>query len=339
MTGKVAHRAREQNMRVRRTLSSLFGFVLVCTAALPGAAQIAVLPHVGDFPTAYPLGRGGFAVRAGYEPFRTRLPPLNRPPITQSLDIGGVPMDRRVTYVGDAGLAPLVLSFGVGEATDFSVAATLASGTSEKRITNFYGVPEDVYRDSALQYDRVYGQPVFDVGLGIRHQFKPDLGDGLPALAAGVVGRFGFTGDDVPTGAGEFRDSSPADGFPDFGGAPYLAGSLRVGEYAYAHGHLGLLVSRKLGAGLVYGAAGEVTLVPDRMSASASFVTRRETAGLEHSKVKENFALGIRYHLSSGAAVQLTATPEGSVLFTLTRLGEKAEQIAPQPPRPQERLF
>ncbi|MBM3216034.1 hypothetical protein FJZ36_14090 [Candidatus Poribacteria bacterium] len=314
----------------RRIATALF-----VMASLHAAAEMADMPFVGQHSTAYPLGRGGFVVGAGFVPYDRQLPRPGRPAMRAQMNIGGVEIERQTQYIGDGAFLPARLGFAVGDATDLYLTATTGSGTSEKRIDNFYGVPDDDYRSDIQRYTRVYDQPVFDFGIDLRSQLKPDLGDGLPAVAVEVGGRFGYTADDH----GEFQDTTPDSGFLDVGGTASLLASQRFGPYLRAHAAAGIVATQKLGTELVYGAAGEFSIIPDQMSVVADYRTRRDIAGSSFSKTKEVLGVGVQYYLGATAVAQLTSSLHGSVYLSLTRVGARAETIAPQAPTVDGGLF
>lgn len=312
-----------------------FGLTLCAWAFGAAYGQVSAPAQVGFLPTARTLGDGGFMAHGGYVKFDGRLPRLNQPAMSQRLNTGGIALERNVTYEGDGGLVPLTLGFGLGENTDIYVSGTLHSGMSEKRIENFYGVPGDQYRTAPERYNRIYEQPIFDAGLGLKYLLKPDLGDGLPAIAVGIGGRYGYTSDDH----GTFQDDTPDDGFPDFGIHSYLAATHSLGEYFAVHGTVGVFATRKLDTGVLYGGAAEYTLIADKMAVSADIQNRRVIGGVEYSSLVENLTLGVRYHLTSATSAQLLFGPKGHLLLTFTRMGVKAESVVPGAPEGDEKLF
>jgi hypothetical protein len=292
-------------------------------------------PFAGLHPSAYPIGKGGYVVRGGFASYDGSLPGPNQVAITDNINIGGVQTRREIAYKADAGLVPLTLGFGVGERTDFYVTAGIGSGTSQKRISNFYGVQDDLYLAAKDRYDRVYDQPLFDFGMAVLSQLKPDLGDGLPAVGVRVSGRFGYTADDH----GVFKDSTPEDGFPDFGGDVGLIVSQRIGEYAVAHGSAAFSAMRKLGSSLQYGGAIEFVLIPDRMVVSADYRTRHEFVGNEYTSTKDKTTAAVRYHLSKNVTAELASSFGGNLFLTLTRLGARETTITPKSPSAEGSLF
>jgi len=285
-------------------------------------------PTVGLHPSAYTLGAGGYFVRGGFAPYEASLPGLNQVPIVENVNVGGVQMRRSIAYQADVSLVPLTIGFAVGERTDLYLTTGIGSGTSQKRVSNFYGVPDDLYRGNENRYDRVYDQPMFDFGIALLSQMKPDLGDGLPAVAVRVGGRFGYTGDDH----GVFKDATPEDGFPDFGGDIGLIVSQRIGEFMRAHGSASIVATRKLGTGLQYGGAFEFALIPDRMVISADYRSRHEIVGNEFTSTKDLVTAAVRYHLSKNVTAEFAASPGGNLFLTLTHLGRRTETIAPKTP-------
>lgn len=291
---------------------------------------------VGLHPTAYPLGKGGSLIRTGLIPYNGRLPHLNRPALLENITVGGIQTRREISYIADVTLIPFLFGFGVGSQTDFYLSAGIGSGTSQKRVANFYGVPPDVYaKNPDSRYDRIYSQPLFDVGLAIFSQLKPELGDGLPAVGVRVSGRFGYTADDHNS----FKDLTPEDGFPDFGGDLSILASQQFGEYLALHGSLTLSSSRKLGPRLLYGGALEFVLIPHHMTLSADFKTQHEFVGNEFSQLPEKLVVAVRYHVRSGLAAELASSLSGHLFLTLTRLGTRPSPIVPHIPRSEDVPF
>ncbi len=309
-------------------------------AALAGHAQIESSPQAGRLETAYTLGKGGFAVSGGYLQLNDRrLPGPGGVPIKKTLNLGGVALPREVVSFSDGGLIPIALRFSVGEATDLYLNGTLFSGTSQKTVRNFYGLPEEVLvglvEEEQVQYDRVYDQPIFDFGLGIKHQIKREVGDGLPAVAFGLAGRFGYSADDFEG----YQDSTPDDGFPDFGGTAYLAVSRSFGSLLVAHGLIGLSASQKLSAQSLVGGAVEYSLIPGELTVVADYATRRDVNGFEYKDRSEKLTIGIRYRLASGASIQILMSPGGHLLVNFARTGKRVEPIRPAEPQFDDQLF
>jgi hypothetical protein len=308
-------------------------------AALTAGAQVSTLPTAGRLDTAHTLGAGGFMVSGGFIPLETRLPRLNGVPIEDDLNIGGVELPRAVLYESDGGLIPLTLGFGLTETTDLYLNGTVGTGTSQKRVQNFYGVPTDIYgafaADGDMRFDRIYDQPIFDFGLGLKHQLKPDYGDGLPAVAVGVSGRFGYASDDFET----FKDKTPADGFEDFGVEGYTAVTISAGELVQAHGRAAVSSSRKLGAQTYFGGGAEFALVPGQLLVSADFSTRRDIAGVEYRATSDRLTFGFHYFLSPTTSVQLMTNSSGHLTLSLAQIGEKSAGVSPSAPSLEQDLF
>ncbi len=312
----------------------------LCWALASAAgAQVSTLPTAGRLETAHTLGDGGFMVSGGFIPLETRLPRLNGVPIEEDLNIGGVELPRAVLYESDGGLIPLTLGFGLTETTDLYLDGTVGSGTSQKRVQNFYGVPADIYGAFAdegdLRFDRVYDQPIFDFGVGVKHQLKPDYGDGLPAVAVGFRGRFGYASDDFEV----FKDKTPADGFTDFGVEGYTAVTISAGDLVQAHGRVALSSARKLGAQTSFGGGAVFALIPEQLSVSADFSSRRDIAGVEYRTTAEKLTFGFRYFLSPSTSVQLMTNTSGHLLVSLAQIGEKSAGVAPSAPSLEQDLF
>ena len=320
--------------------SSVMALVPLCWGVVSVChAQVSVLPRAGRMETAHTLGDGGFMVSGGYIPLESRLPRLGGVPIEDDMNIGGIELPRAVRYEAEGGLVPLTLGFGVTETTDLYLNGTIGSGTSQKRVQNFYGVPPDIYgafiADGDLRFDRIYDQPLFDFGVGLKHQLKPDYGDGLPAVAVGVNGRFGYASDDFET----FQDRTPADGFADFGVEGYTAVTVSAGELMQAHGRIAVSSSRKLGAQTSFGGGVEFGLVPGQLMVSGDFSSRRDIAGVEYRDTGEKLTVGFHYFLSPSTVVQFMTNTAGHLTLNLVQIGEKSTAVTPSAPSLEQELF
>lgn len=325
--------------RVAVSRSAIALVALCCVAASAAHAQLSLLPKAGRLDTAHTLGAGGFMVTGGVIPLKTRLPRVGSVAIEEDLNIGGVELPRATRYESDGTLIPLSLGFGLTETTDIYLDGTVSSGTSQKRVQNFYGVPPDIYGEFIEQgdfrYDRIYDQPLFDAGLGLKHQLKPDYGDGLPAVAVGVNGRFGYASDDF----GTFQDKTPADGFADFGIEGYTAVTISAGELVQAHGRIGVSTSRKLGSQTSFGGGVEFGLVPGQLLVSADFLSRRDIAGVEYRDTGEKLTVGFHYYLTPSTVAQFMTNSAGHLTFSLVRIGDKSAGVAPSAPSLEQDLF
>lgn len=328
-------------MRGRPTAyGALIAVATFCWGVVGAArAQVSVLPIAGRMDTAHTLGDDGFMVSGGMLPLETRLPRTGGVPIEDELNIGGVELLRAVRYESDGNLIPLTLGFGLTETTDLYLNGTISSGASQKRVQNFYGVPANVYgefvKNEDFRYDRIYNQPLFDFGLGLKRQLKPDYGDGLPAVAAGANARFGYASDDF----GAFQDTTPADGLADFGIEGYLAVSVSAGELAQAHGRIGVSSSHKLGSQTSFGGGAEFALIPGQLLVSGDFSTRRDVAGVEYRDTGEKLTIGFHYLLSPSTTVQFTTNTAGHLMVNLIQVGEKSTAVAPSAPSMEQDLF
>ncbi len=323
----------------RWTTRVVVAVALCCALAVSARAQISTLPMAGRLETAHTLGDGGFMVSGGLIRLETRLPRLNGVPIEDDLNIGGVELPRALRYEADGGLIPLTLGFGLSETTDLYLTGTAASGTSQKRVQNFYGVPSDIYgafaAEGDLRFDRVYDQPLFDFGLGVKHQLKPDYGDGLPAVAVGVSGRFGYSSDDF----GVFKDRTPADGFADFGLEGYTAVTISTGDLVQAHGRIAVSSARKLGPQTSFGGGAEFALVPGQLLVSGDFSSRRDIGGVEYRTTSDKLTFGLRYFLTPSTSVQFVTNTSGHLMLSLAQIGEKSAGVSPSAPSLEQDLF
>ena len=157
----------------------------------------------------------------------------------------------------------------------------------------------------------------------------------MPAVAFGVTGRFGLSGDDF----GGFQDSTPEDGFADFGVGSYLAVSRSFGELLALHGLIGLSASKKLDLKTTMGVALEWSLVPETLVVVGDYATRRDIAGFEYTETADRVTFGVRYRLASGTTVQVLTAPAGHLLFSFAYLGERVEPIAPPLPEADDLTF
>lgn len=299
----------------------------VCLSVVLGASasEHGAFPRVGLQETAYTLGAGGFSASIGVSPLETRLPRLGGASIFQTLNVGGVEAEREVLYEAEGSLIPIMLGFGVSESTDLYLSGTVSVGTRQKTVKNYYDSPNP---DGAL--DRIYDQPLFDAGIGIKRLLKPDYGDGLPSVAFGIRARAGYASDDFE----EFKDDTPEDGYFSAGGDAYIALSASFGELFRAHGSAGLDVSQKMGARSLAGIGIEAAAVPGQLTVVASYAMRRNLAGIESSSL---MTIGLQYHFSSTSSAQVYATREQEMYFEAARLGSKPEGL--KPTGPMQELF
>lgn len=284
------------------------------------APELKAFPRAGMQETAYTLGSGGLSASIGVAPLETRLPKLGGASVFQTLNVGGVEAEREVLYEAEGSLIPILIGLGVGQSTDLYLSGTIAVGTRQKTVKNYYDAPN---LDGAV--DRIYEQPLFDAGIGIKRLLKPDYGDGLPAVAFGIRARAGYTSDDFE----EFKDDTPEDGYFSAGGDAYVALSVSFGELFRAHGSAGLDVSQKMGARSLVGVGIEVAALPGQLTAAASYAMRRNLAGIENSSL---VTIGLQYQFSPTSSAQIYATPDQEMYFEAAKLGSKPEGLKPTGP-------
>ncbi len=295
---------------------------MVCLNVVLGASasELGAFPRAGLQETAHTLGAGGFSASIGLSALETRLPKLGGASMFQTLNVGGVEAEREVLYEAEGSLIPIMIGFGVSESTDLYLSGTVSVGTRQKTVKNYYDSPNP---DGAL--DRIYDQPLFDAGIGIKRLLKPDYGDGLPAVAFGLRARAGYASDDFE----EFKDDTPEDGYFSAGGDVYIALSASFGDLFRAHGSAGLDVSQKMGARSLAGVGIEAAAIPGQLTFAASYLMRRNLAGIESSSI---MTVGLQYQFSPTSSAQVYATAEQEMYFEAARLGSKREGLKPTGP-------
>ena len=300
---------------------------LICTLLAAGASgsDWSDYPLVAGQQTAFTLGSGGYLASIGTSPFKERLPNLGSNAVSQTLNIGGVELEREVVSEADGSFFPILIGLGMSETTDLYFTGAFSTGTRQKTIKDFYG-----NAGTGEVVNRIYTQPLFDVGVGIKRMVKPDYGDGLPALAFGVRARGGYTTDDFESP----QDDTPEDGYLDAGGNAYLAMSAAFGEFFRAHGSVGIDVSQKMGARSQLGLSAELAAVPGTFDIVASYAMRRNIAGLETNAL---ITLGLRYHFSSSSSAQAFASQSQDMYLEASSLG--GQRAGLKPSAPMQELF
>ncbi|MDE0506642.1 MAG: hypothetical protein OXI86_21415, partial [Candidatus Poribacteria bacterium] len=190
-----------------------------------GFPQVPPAPHLALMQTADTLGKGGYTTSFGHFQFQKGRVKAE----DQSVEIGNFEELHTVDINVQTFLMPIRFTYGIGENLDLVLGGTFSTGGVHKTVYDFYetGDPE---RDR-----RVYDQALFDTVVGLKYGIKPDDNDGLPKLAIGGDVQVGYSADDRLSGAGDFLDSSPADGFPFVGINTYILGALRFGDFVRGH--------------------------------------------------------------------------------------------------------
>ena len=295
-------------------------------------AQGPPVTQLGVMQTADTLGKGGYATSFGmFQVDRKKLDITPKQP--QRVVIGNFEGLHNVELDVSTFLIPAQLTYGIGERLDLLLGATFSTGSGQKIIPDFYRIgdtdaeqPVDATRDR-----RVYEQAIFDLVVGLKHNIKPDLQDGLPGISIGGDVQVGFTADDQLNSEKEFVDASPADSFPFMGLTTYLVGTQRFGQFMRAHGGIGShLSSKSLKAAdsfqLLWQLGAEFAF-SDSFWLVGDFSRRRALSGIT---INDLISIGFRYKLSDTAAFNIGYVTKPGFQFYLTIGGGKDSVVAPE---------
>ena len=308
---------------------------LVVCLAIPGTSLCAEGPPVtqlGLMETADTLGKGGYTTSFGmFQVDRKQLDMAPRQP--QRVVIGNFEGLHNIEFDVNTFLIPARLTYGIGEHLDLLLGATFSTGGAHKVVPDFYRIGETYDVEQPLdttQDRRVYEQSIFDLVVGLKHNIKPDLQDGLPGISIGGDVQVGFTADDQLNSDKEFVDASPRDGFPFVGVNTYLVGTQRFGQFIRVHGGIGSYLSSKslkstdsfqllwqLGAEFAFS---------DNFWLVGDFSRRRIFSGIT---IDDLISIGFRYKLSDTAAFNIGYVTEPGFQFYLTVGGDKGGMFTP----------
>ena len=302
--------------------------------------QAAPSPQLGVMQTAETIGKGGYTTAFGLFQFETgRLDPDQR----QRVVIGNFEESHLVEFEVDTFLVPIRFTYGIGERLDLILGGTFSTGGIRKIIPDFYRLGDRDKDDPPLdpsQDRRVYDQALFDVVVGLKHNIKPDEGDGLPSISVGGEVQIGFTADNRLGSVREFIDASPDDSFPFVGVNTYFVGTQRLGEIIRLHAGLGIYLSSKslkatdsfisnwqLGGELAFS---------ENLWVEADFSRELPLSGVTISNL---LSVGLRYELTESAAFHVGYVSQPGFQFYLTVGGEREGGVFPESPEKGEDLL
>ena len=310
--------------------------VLSALLAITGTSLFAQGPPVtqlGVMQTADTLGKGGYTTSFGmYQIDRKKLDITPKQP--QRVIIGNFEGLHNVEFDLNTFLIPAQLTYGIGERLDLLLGATFSTGGGQKIIPDFYRIGETYDAEQSIdstQDRRVYDQSIFDLVVGLKHNIKPDLQDGLPGISIGGDVQVGFTADDQLNSDKEFVDASPADGFPFMGLNTYLVGTQRFGQFMRVHAGIGsYLSSKSLKAAdsfqLLWQLGAEFAF-SDSFWLVGDFSRRRALSGIT---INDLISIGFRYKLSDTAAFNIGYVTKPGFQFYLTIGGGKEHVVVPE---------
>lgn len=305
--------------------STLFG-VSLCAAGPP-------VTQLGVMETADTLGKGGYTTSFGlFQVDRKQLDIGAKQP--QRVVIGNFEVLHNVEFDVNTFLIPARLTYGIGDRLDLLLGATFSTGGAHKVVPDFYRIGEtyDVERSLDVTQDRrVYDQSLFDFVVGLKHNIKPDLQDGLPSISLGGDLQVGFTADDQLNADKEFVDASPRDGFPFVGVNTYLVGTQRLGEFVRLHAGIGSYLSSKSlkstdSFQLLWQLGTEFAL-SDNFWLVGDFSRRRALNGII---INDLISIGFRYKLSDTSAFNIGYVTEPGFQFYLTVGGGRGGMVTPE---------
>ena len=314
--------------RILLTLSVFF--------TLAGTSLFAQSPPVtqlGVMQTADTLGKGGYTTSVGmFQIDRKKLDVTPKQP--QRVVIGNFEGLHNVELDINTFLIPAQLTYGIGERLDLLLGATFSTGGAHKIVPDFYQIGDTYDTEQGLDATRdrrVYDQPIFDLVVGLKHNIKPDLQDGLPGISIGGDVQIGFTIDDRLNSEKEFLDPSPADGFPFMGVNTYLVGTQRFGQFMRVHAGIGSYLSSKslkaTDSFLLIWQLGAEVVLSNNFWLVAEFSRRRVLSSVA---INDLIGIGFRYKLSDTAAFNIGYITEPGIQFYFTVGGDKGGGAAPE---------
>ena len=315
--------------------------VLLAIAAPPLFAQIAPVTQLGVMETADTLGKGGYTTSFGmYQVDRKQLDITPEQP--QRVVIGNFEGLHNVEFEVNTFLIPARLTYGIGERLDLLLGATFSTGGARKIVPDFYRIGDAYDADrplDATEDRRVYEQSIFDAVVGLKHNIKPDLQDGLPSISIGGDVQIGFTADDQLNADKEFVDVSPADSFPFVGVNTYLVGTQRFGQFMRIHAAIGSYLSSKSlkttdSFQLIWQLGTEFAL-SDSFWLVGDFSRRRNLSGIT---LNDLISIGFRYRLTESASFNIGYVTEPGFQFYLT-VGSGKENVVPKEASGDDLLF
>ena len=307
--------------------------VFLATAGTSLFAQSPPATQLGVMQTADTLGKGGYTTSFGlYQLDRKQLDTSPKQP--QRVVIGNFEGLHNVELDINTFLIPVQFTYGIGERLDLLLGATFSTGGAHKIVPDFYQIGDTYDTEQGLDATRdrrVYDQPIFDLGVGLKYNIKPDLQDGFPGISIGGDVQIGFTADDRLNSNKEFLDPSPADGFPFMGVNTYLVGTQRIGQFMRVHAGIGShLSSKALKAAdsfLLIWQLGTEVVLSNNFWLVGEFSRRRVFSGIA---INDLIGIGFRYKLSDTADFNIGYITEPGFQFHLTVGGAKESFAAPE---------
>lgn len=296
-------------------------------------AQSPPVTQLGVMETADTLGKGGYTTSFGmYQVDRKQLDITPEQP--QRVVIGNFEGLHNVEFDVNTFLIPARLTYGIGERLDLLLGATFSTGGTRKIVPDFYRIGDAYDADrplDATEDRRVYEQSIFDAVVGLKHNIKPDLQDGLPSISIGGDVQIGFTADDQLNADKEFVDVSPADSFPFMGVNTYLVGTQRFGQFMRIHAGIGSYLSSKslktTDSFLLIWQLGAEFAFSDNFWLVGDFSRRRAFSGIA---LNDLISIGFRYKLSDTAAFNIGYVTEPGFQFYLTVGGGREGVSVPE---------
>ena len=303
--------------------------------------QNSPVTQLGVMQTADTLGKGGYTTSFGmFQVDRKQLDVTPEQP--QRVIIGNFEGLHNVEFEINTFLIPARLTYGIGKRLDLLLGATFSTGGTRKIIPDFYRIGDTYDAEQSLdptQDRRVYEQSVFDFVVGLKHNIKPDVQDGLPGISIGGDVQVGFTADDQLNSDKEFIDASPADSFPFMGVNTYLVGTQRFGQFMRAHAGIGSYLSSKslkaTGSFQLLWQLGVEFAFSDSFWLVSDFSRRRNLSGIT---INDLISVGFRYKLSDTSAFNIGYVTEPGFQFYLT-VGGANENVLPTEQSGDDLLF
>ena len=307
--------------------------VFSMTAGTSLFAQSPPVTQLGIMQTADTLGKGGYTTSFGmYQLDRQKLGATAKQP--QRVIIGNFEGLHNVELDVSTFLIPAQFTYGIGERLDLLLGATFSTGGAHKIVPDFYQIGDTYDIEQGLDATRdrrVYDQPIFDLVVGLKHNIKPDLQDGLPGISLGGDVQIGFTADDQLNSNKEFLDPSPADGFPFMGVNTYLVGTQRFGQFMRVHAGIGSYLSSKslkaTDSFLLIWQLGAELVLSNNFWLVGEFSRRRVLSSIA---INDLISIGFRYKLSDTAALNVGYITEPGIQFYLTIGGGKDGTAPPE---------
>ena len=307
--------------------------VFFTTAGTSLFAQSPPVTQLGIMQTADTLGKGGYTTSFGmYQLDRQKLGATAKQP--QRVIIGNFEGLHNVELDVSTFLIPAQFTYGIGERLDLLLGATFSTGGAHKIVPDFYQIGDTYDIEQGLDPTRdrrVYDQPIFDLVVGLKHNIKPDLQDGLPGISLGGDVQIGFTADDQLNSNKEFLDPSPADGFPFMGVNTYLVGTQRFGQFMRVHAGIGSYLSSKslkaTDSFLLIWQLGAELVLSNNFWLVGEFSRRRVLSSIA---INDLISIGFRYKLSDTAALNVGYITEPGIQFYLTIGGRTDGAVPPE---------